>query len=371
MATPAAETQSGAVVGDSVIDLGTSVAVEFADDEALTPAVPAMLQDAANNVTRSGLAPAGTAKATLEIPKATALPAGFDDAPSSMISLEASVRPYAATMISTPTPASPMVEAVAVAAVLAQPAPHMAPTAYIAPAVQVSKVQPAATGSSNKKFVALAIGLLAVGGAFAMMSRSAALVAPVAAVPVAVVAPVAAPQAQQVAPMVAEVAPAVEAPVAAVAPKAGASKGVAVAPVAAAAPAAVEAPKAVVAPPAPVAAGDLAGAINRAAGPVKSAGDVTAESGEDRANVPQRPSQGAMTGALRPNIAAASKCLGDGDGDSRATIVFESTGKAQSVSVSGPAAGTPAEACITKALMKTKIGPFADATYSTPVTIRH
>lgn len=350
MATPAAEAQVAAVVGDSVIDLG-------AEAEEVTPALPAMQQDAAHLVTRSGLAPAGTAKATLEIPKATALPSGFDDAPSSVSAVEPSARLVAPTLMSTPTPVAPMVSAP-----LAAAAPYVAP-------VQHSVVAAKKTESSgNKKFVMMAAGLLLVGGgAFALTRGTAEVQAPVAPVAAVSAAPVA------VAPVAAPVVAPVEvAPVVAAEPVKMPAKG---APVAAATPAPVAAaPVAAVKPASPTPApvlGDLEGAISRAAGPVKSAGDVSVQSADERANVPQRPSQGAMTGALRPNISAASKCLGDDMGDSRATIVFESTGKAQSVSVSGPAAGTPAEACIVKALMKTKVGAFADATYSTPVTIRH
>jgi hypothetical protein len=51
--------------------------------------------------------------------------------------------------------------------------------------------------------------------------------------------------------------------------------------------------------------------------------------------------------------------------------VFSSAGTVQSVSVSGGAVGKPAEACIKDALMKAKLQPFAEATYSAPVTIRH
>jgi hypothetical protein len=51
-------------------------------------------------------------------------------------------------------------------------------------------------------------------------------------------------------------------------------------------------------------------------------------------------------------------------------ITFRSDGSAQSVSISGGAAGKPAEACIRVALMKARVPPFGMATYSAPVTIR-
>lgn len=87
--------------------------------------------------------------------------------------------------------------------------------------------------------------------------------------------------------------------------------------------------------------------------------------------VPQKPSQGAITGALGAVLPEARRCLGPDDPISRASVVFGSNGTVQSVSVSGGAVGKPAEACIKGALMKAKVAPFAEATYSAPVTIRH
>jgi hypothetical protein len=51
--------------------------------------------------------------------------------------------------------------------------------------------------------------------------------------------------------------------------------------------------------------------------------------------------------------------------------VFASGGNVQSVSVSGAAAGKPAEACIKGALMKAKVTPFAEPTYTANITVRH
>lgn len=88
-------------------------------------------------------------------------------------------------------------------------------------------------------------------------------------------------------------------------------------------------------------------------------------------SVPQKPSQGAITGAIGAVLPEARGCLGPDDPISKATITFASGGNAQSVRVSGGAAGKPAEACITAALMKAKVAPFAEATYTAPVTVRH
>ena len=87
--------------------------------------------------------------------------------------------------------------------------------------------------------------------------------------------------------------------------------------------------------------------------------------------VPQKPSQGAVTGAIGAVLPGARACLGPDDAVSRATITFASAGNVQSVSVSGGAAGKPAEGCIKAALSKAKVTPFAEATYTAPITIRH
>ena len=88
-------------------------------------------------------------------------------------------------------------------------------------------------------------------------------------------------------------------------------------------------------------------------------------------SVPQKPSQGAVTGALGAVLPGARACLGPDDAVSRAAITFTSAGTVQSVNVTGGAAGKPAEGCIKAALLKAKVAPFAEATYTAPVTIRH
>ncbi len=120
-------------------------------------------------------------------------------------------------------------------------------------------------------------------------------------------------------------------------------------------------------------AGSLNDAMKQAAGP-SSAGDKKddGKGGPQYAagSVPQRPSQGALTGAINVALPGARGCLGPDDPVSRATVVFASAGNVQSVTVSGAAAGKPAEGCIKAALMKAKVPPFAEATFTFPVTVR-
>ncbi|MBX3187568.1 MAG: hypothetical protein KF819_11160 [Labilithrix sp.] len=163
----------------------------------------------------------------------------------------------------------------------------------------------------------------------------------------------------------------------AAAPKAGtpAAKG---APVAAA-PAKAEGPKISEKdlPTAPaVPEGDLSKAMGKAVGADGKPVEATPAAGTNgpqfaAGTVPQKPSQGAVTGALGAVLPGARACLGPDDPISRASITFGSAGNVQSVSVSGGAAGKPAEACIKGALMKAKLTPFAEPTYTANITVRH
>ena len=119
--------------------------------------------------------------------------------------------------------------------------------------------------------------------------------------------------------------------------------------------------------------GDLTNAMQAAAGGGSStATTVASATGPQYAagSVPQKPSQGQVAGAIGAVLPDAKHCLNEGDPISRANVVFKSDGSVQSVSVSGFAAGKPAEACIKTALGKAKVSPFAEASYSFPVTVR-
>jgi hypothetical protein len=67
---------------------------------------------------------------------------------------------------------------------------------------------------------------------------------------------------------------------------------------------------------------------------------------------------------------AARACLGPDDPVSHAQITFQSLGIVQSVAITGGAAGKPAEACVRAALMRAKVGPFAQPTFTYTVTVR-
>ncbi len=87
-------------------------------------------------------------------------------------------------------------------------------------------------------------------------------------------------------------------------------------------------------------------------------------------SVPDKPSQGAVTGGLGRALPQARACLNPDDPISRANVTFSSTGAVTAVVVSGNAAGKPAEDCIKRALFNASVPPFVQPSYSANVTIR-
>lgn len=122
-------------------------------------------------------------------------------------------------------------------------------------------------------------------------------------------------------------------------------------------------------------AASLADLMQQAAGVTPASGNTSPTPGNDSpqaapGSVPLKPSLGAIQGAIGAAMPAARGCLGPDDPISRAMVTFQSDGSVQSVSISGGAAGKPAEACIRNALMKARVAPFAQPTFSAPATIR-
>jgi hypothetical protein len=127
-------------------------------------------------------------------------------------------------------------------------------------------------------------------------------------------------------------------------------------------------------PPPGGVSGSLGDAMKAAAGPSDTPQQQAQKQDEGPqfapGSVPQKPSQGAVTGAIGAVLPGARACLGPDDPVSRATVTFGSTGTVQSVTVHGAAAGKPAEGCIKNALGKAKVPPFAESTYIANITVR-
>jgi hypothetical protein len=121
--------------------------------------------------------------------------------------------------------------------------------------------------------------------------------------------------------------------------------------------------------------GDLGKAIKDAAGTGKMNEQTPAAAANGpqfaAGSVPQKPSQGAVTGAIGAVLPQARACLGPDDPVSYASVTFASAGNAQSVGLTGGAAGKPSESCIKAALMKAHVAPFAEPTYTARITVRH
>jgi hypothetical protein len=83
-----------------------------------------------------------------------------------------------------------------------------------------------------------------------------------------------------------------------------------------------------------------------------------------------RPSAGAAQAAVGAVLGNARACVSGHPQPSTAQLVFGSDGQVQSVSVGGPAAGTPAAGCIEAALKKARVQPFAASSFSLGVTVR-
>ena len=125
--------------------------------------------------------------------------------------------------------------------------------------------------------------------------------------------------------------------------------------------------------PRPVEPGAAASAPQTGAAPaeeaappqVPAAGTVGAAGMGD---VPQRPSQGAISSAFGPVMTEARACLGSEDAPVRASVVFAGDGSVQSVTLTPSGTADP---CIKAALQKAKITPFAEATFTASTNVRH
>lgn len=107
-----------------------------------------------------------------------------------------------------------------------------------------------------------------------------------------------------------------------------------------------------------------------AAKPAASEALRPAELNSNGGGISDRPSTGAAQAAVGAVLGAARACIAGEPAASSATLVFGSNGQVTSVSVSGPADGTPAAACIKSALGKARVQPFAAKSFSLGVTVR-
>ena len=87
-------------------------------------------------------------------------------------------------------------------------------------------------------------------------------------------------------------------------------------------------------------------------------------------NIPDKPSTGAVQAAIGSVMGAARACVAGQSAASRASVEFGSDGRVRSVSISGPAAGTPAESCLRTALSGARVQPFSRSNYLVNLSVR-
>jgi hypothetical protein len=132
-------------------------------------------------------------------------------------------------------------------------------------------------------------------------------------------------------------------------------------------------PQTTTSPPASTAELDRAIAnVDPKAGPVLTGSDppIAPAGGVQVAPSDLTPSSGAVQAAIGSVLGNARSCVAGDREASRARVVFDSTGAVSGVTVTGPAAGTPAETCIRTALSKARVAPFQKPNYSVDTTIR-
>lgn len=112
----------------------------------------------------------------------------------------------------------------------------------------------------------------------------------------------------------------------------------------------------------------LAGAIQKAAGPIAKSEAVVVDKGpaSQNSDLPEQPGKGAISGALSGPRGVAKTCLDGHNAPASVSVVFGSDGKVQTVNVTGAGAATD---CVKKAFGRANVGQFRRATFPVSVTI--
>ncbi len=82
------------------------------------------------------------------------------------------------------------------------------------------------------------------------------------------------------------------------------------------------------------------------------------------------PTTGEALAAVAPSTARAKVCVAGHAPPSTAIVTFGSGGAVESVTVSGPAAGTPAAECIRNAFLAARVAPFAKPRFTVNLPVR-
>jgi hypothetical protein len=107
------------------------------------------------------------------------------------------------------------------------------------------------------------------------------------------------------------------------------------------------------------------------AGPSNQDAQLKPAAGEPAEDLmPDKPSTGAVQAAIASVMGSARSCVAGADGPTPATVIFGSNGSVKSVVVGGAVEGTPAGKCISSALSRAKVAPFAQSSFSVGVSVR-
>jgi hypothetical protein len=107
------------------------------------------------------------------------------------------------------------------------------------------------------------------------------------------------------------------------------------------------------------------------AGPSNQDAQLKPAAGEPAEDLmPDKPSTGAVQAAIASVMGSARSCVAGADGPTPATVIFGSNGSVKSVVVGGAVEGTPAGKCISAALSRAKVAPFAQSSFSVGVSVR-
>ena len=98
--------------------------------------------------------------------------------------------------------------------------------------------------------------------------------------------------------------------------------------------------------------------------------EAAAASTNQGEGTPEQPSQTAVQSAIRSVFSAAKRCVAGADGESRAQIVFSSSGAVKEVRVTGWASENGASDCIRAALQAANVGAFSRPEFTTGLTLR-
>jgi len=111
-------------------------------------------------------------------------------------------------------------------------------------------------------------------------------------------------------------------------------------------------------------------AVASAAPAVPDEFDTKLQHAEGGRSTPLAPTTGEAIAALAPGLGQARRCVAGHTEPSVAVITFGSDGTVSSVAVSGPAAGTPAGACIESAFRSARVVPFAKPSFTVSYPVR-